>query len=271
MTPRPGLARDSGRHSPGLRAGPAAPGVSHHAQSSQRESAIATAAPETPEPTESTGTSEANASTGSSPNDRAETKAGEQVADPVLADFLASSAECRDASEFKRTFDPLPDVDYGWVVAQAKEQLDDTVKIGRVLDDKATAIITFLGSGTGLLTVGLIAALADGKVNPWVTLCVLPAVICATVAVAFAVVARSPRNVYRPPDVRSAIRYAEFFPKTGAAAFLAQVHYAICLLDVSTGRKARLVGMASWGLVVSLGLLLLPLTVMIARKFADLP
>src|SRR5579871_1263778 len=64
------------------------------------------------------------------------------------------SQEYKAALEEYRGFQPQEGVDYAALIDYAKEQFERYEKTDRSLDEKANSIITYLGGGSAVITVG---------------------------------------------------------------------------------------------------------------------
>jgi hypothetical protein len=160
------------------------------------------------------------------------------------------------AIEFTVRFQPLEGKDYEWVWDYAEElyrRLDSAYK---ELDDKADALIKYLGGGTGLFTLLAIATIPREKAP--VLLWALPSLIAALVATALAAWARKPGETMVPPTVEDAIKYIHGPDAQPQIAYLGQWHLTCIGVRIAVGKKAWKVGWATWLYVVALALLLLP-------------
>jgi hypothetical protein len=177
-----------------------------------------------------------------------------------FAAFLAADPACRAAADFKNTFMPRGDTDYGWAAEFAKERYTQTVTDFKELDDKAAAVINYLASGAGLLTIGSLAAVATAKLSPMVIAAAAPSVACATLAIAFAAKARKPTQFFFL-SIKTAARYADYFrPADRAkAAFLGQWHLCVTLNRAVLARKAAWLKRSMQFFVAAVACLLLPL------------
>lgn len=173
-----------------------------------------------------------------------------------------------DAAEFRLTFDPVPGVDYKWVVAYAREQYAAALAVFKELDDKAGSLLAYLGGGAGLLTAAAAAAVADSKIPAAVGLAALPSVLLAAAALVAALRSRRMHAVFLPPDIRHATRYAEFFGDRGEVAFVATVHQCEVLMRPVLAAKARRVEWALRLAVAAVGATALPLVVGVVVRLA---
>ena len=167
----------------------------------------------------------------------------------------------KSAAEFNLTFEPQEGVEYGWVVKHAREQYEEAKKVFELLDAKATAIITYLSSGAGLLTIGSIIAIATAKVSEVVVWCAVPAMICSCVALVFALRARRPLPVFPPAGAPKAVAFANHYKsaENAEAAFLSHWYLLTVLLRPIIGIKSWNVANATRLVVATAGLLILPL------------
>lgn len=173
---------------------------------------------------------------------------------------------CAVAVEFKRTFKPADGVDYRWIIDHAKAQFDLHSDDFKDLDDKANSIVVYVGSGTGLLTAGSIAAISSGTLSLIVAVCLLPSLCFALAALALAVIARRPSSIVAPPGVDSAVRYAEYFGDRGEAAFIGQIFLAAEIVRRAAAKKAKQVYYASNWFAWAVGFLVIPFVVGIVTK-----
>lgn len=163
--------------------------------------------------------------------------------------------------DFKDTFDPRPGVDYGWVVAYAREQFAATLGVFKDLEDKAAWLIGYVGGGASLVGLGAVVALVNAKIPPHVAWAAVAPVACAVVALYCAVSSRMTAPVYYPPAVRDAARYAEFFGDRAEAAFLGQLHLCVSMMHPVLQHKAAWL---EWGMrftVATVAAMLVPLLV----------
>lgn len=164
-----------------------------------------------------------------------------------------------DAQHFAHTFEPQTDGKYGWIPTYAKDQSAYYDATFRDLDDKASALITYVGSGTGLVTFGTVVAGSASGLSPWVMLATLPAIVAAIVAVWRAANVRKARLVFSMPSVRDAIDYAHYFGDRAEAAWLGMWNVRIKQMIVTVESKATDLNRSVASFRVALVLLLLPL------------
>jgi hypothetical protein len=170
------------------------------------------------------------------------------------------------AVEFRKKFTPVkdPECKYQWVVEYAKTTYETLHDSFDKLDDKADAIIKYLGGGSALIVLGAIATVRSD--NAWLVLLLLPSLICAIRAINLAIQARSPMDFPLPPPVTKAIEYVEEYKEAAEATFISSWHESIEGLDVVREQKAKLVARASAAYYHAVVLLLIPLVVWPAHK-----
>jgi len=190
-------------------------------------------------------------------------EAEENVIDtnPNYTHAVETSSAAREAHEFDLTFEPQEGVEYGWVVKHAREQYDDSKKAFEALDAKATAIITYLSSGAGLLTIGSIFAITTAKVSAVAIWLTLPAMACSCAALIFALRARRPLPVFPPAGAPKVVRIANHYKsaKNAEAAFLSHWHSLTVLLRPVLFIKGWNIRYATYFLVATVCSLTLPL------------
>ena len=161
-------------------------------------------------------------------------------------------------------------MDYKWVVAHAKDQYARAMANFKTIDEKAAAIIGYLGGGVGALMVATVASLATDKADARAALLTLPSFFAAIAALVFAVLARRPYAIaFGGPTVEWATLAAGMLPTDGPgeAAALGSWCVAINLVSWFADRKARWLNTSTWALVVALGLLAVPVIGLIILKW----
>lgn len=131
--------------------------------------------------------------------------------------------------------------------------------IFKELDDKAGSIITYVGSGVGLLTLSSVAAITDPKIPRAVIFAALPAVLFSLAALVSALMARRTRAVYLPPCVKTATEYVAFFGDRAESAFIAHAHLCMSLMSPVMINKRWWVELAMIMSVVAVAFLIIPL------------
>ena len=148
-----------------------------------------------------------------------------------------------DAENFKQSFEPKDGCDYKWAIEYAKERYQRLDQTFRYLDEKADAVIKYLGGGTAVVTVAALATV--NHYSAWLPILLLPSLGCALAAIAFANSARRPRLHPSPPPVTDAIDFAEAYSNKAEATFLGLWHVCCEGLDFVNTHKARQVDRAS--------------------------
>ncbi len=161
-----------------------------------------------------------------------------------------------DAETFKQNFEPKDGCDYKWAIEYAKESYQRLDQTFRYLDEKADAIIKYLGGGTAVVTVAALATV--NHYSAWLPILLLPSLGCALAAIALANSARRPRTHPSPPPVTEAVNYAEAYSDKAEATFLGLWHQCCEGLDVVNAIKAKRVDCAGRCYWWALFCLLLP-------------
>ncbi len=192
-----------------------------------------------------------------------------------LAATVGAMPDVIAAQQFNATFAPVDGVDYSWVVKHAERKYELLLDAFRHLDDKASGVITYLGSVTGLVAAGVVATAATSRLNVWAVAAFLPAFICAAVAVGLAAHARRPRGICHPPSIYAAIQDAHFAGRFGlkdaSATSLGRWHLTVVTMYHVVEAKAAWVNRATWWLFGAVALLGLPLLVVVGRLAYSLP
>ena len=165
--------------------------------------------------------------------------------------------------EFARTFKPRQEGaddtigNYEWVVELAKEKYADLHKSFDGMDEKADAIIKYLGGGTAIIALGALASV--NRSNAWLVFLLVPSIVFALRAIFLATVARTPTEAPLPPTLRTAIEYAESYGSEVETRFLAALHATCEGLKKVVAWKSQRVTKAAKCYYRALLLLLLPL------------
>jgi hypothetical protein len=174
---------------------------------------------------------------------------------PDLA-FLERDERHRDAVAFLRA-PKTPNGDIEWLAEYGKDLWTDSKAIFARIDDKADSIIKYLGGGTGIFALGVLAKV--DATTAYLVFCCLPAIVCSLISVFLATLARRPRGVPSLPSVENAMRYAEMDGIKGEVEFIAQWNLACTDMKLVCLRKAHLLELATWLYVAAIGFLVLPL------------
>jgi hypothetical protein len=175
-----------------------------------------------------------------------------------LLESIENHPDHQAAVAFMQTVEGKEGVDYQWVFDHAKLLWEDRQKTLSDLDAKADGIIRYLGGGTALFTLGVLA-----RVDASVTYLVwwsLPAVACALISIVLALLARKPQFFPSLPPVENAKEYAE---KESAPlpAILGQWHLACVDATIACEKKAFYVEWATRFYFLSIASLALPIIV----------
>ena len=101
-----------------------------------------------------------------------------------------------------RTFTPNEAVDleqYDWVVDYARDQYARLQQSFQYLDEKADAIIKYLGGGGAAVTVGALATAGPNPGNVYLPLLFMPTFIFGVIAIFAALQVSSPKQIPAPP------------------------------------------------------------------------
>jgi hypothetical protein len=177
----------------------------------------------------------------------------------TIPSHIRDDESYRRAVSFMQNLQAKEGIDYGWVFEYAKSLWTERNSEFAALDNKADAIIKYLGGGLGLFSVGVLAKVDVS--NAYLIFWALPAVVCAIISLFLAAWARKPSAAPALPPVEAAVNYAEEDKdeKKAHMAFLGQWNL-ICeshrLINLS---KAWKLEQATYFYCAALGLLTLPL------------
>jgi hypothetical protein len=157
---------------------------------------------------------------------------------------------------FRDEFEPAGEANYEWVETYGKERYRELVRDFEFLDARAGFIITFLGGGFGVLTVG---SLAMPAALPWWVVLSLSLPIGAAIwAIYLAIESR--RTIEQPagPTVEKAAEYVAFFGSQSRNVFLGHWHFLNEIQRRINDRKATETGRAGRWAFYSIALLSFP-------------
>jgi hypothetical protein len=180
--------------------------------------------------------------------------------------YLRQNEARQKALAFLSEAKPKEGVEYGWVGDYAKDLWAHRLAVKAVLDEKAEAIIRYLGGGTGLFALGVLAKVDSS--NVYLAACSIPAVVCALAAIGVAIWSRKPTAYPNLPTVQVAKEeYADVFkvPSPAVGEFLGQWNLACESARLVSLDKARWVERAYYLAYASMLFLLLPLFVAVIR------
>lgn len=147
-----------------------------------------------------------------------------------------------EAKSFAKSYVPKDGADCEWVKSYAHFIFDKLVEADRGLETKAENMVKLLGGGTGLLTLGALANLSRLGTTPALVFAI--GLCFALVAVVVAVRAREPQDSFLPPDIKTALEYADAYENVAEARFQAQWHWTCEKLKAANVKKARSVAWA---------------------------
>lgn len=173
--------------------------------------------------------------------------------------YIGENESYRHAVAFMQNLQAKEGIKYDWVLDYAKSLWAERLSEFTALDNKADAIIKYLGGGLGLFSIGVLAKIEPA--NAYLILWAIPAVACAVVSLSLATWARKPNPAPALPPVEAAISYAEEDTDSEKArmAFLGQWNLVCEAHRLINLEKARRLGLATWFYCLALGLLILPL------------
>ncbi|MBA4187770.1 MAG: hypothetical protein C0467_07100 [Planctomycetaceae bacterium] len=190
--------------------------------------------------------------------------AAQDVPDDVK-EAIRDNDECAAALEFNNSFKPVEGAEYGWAARHAREQYALADSWFKATDEKAGALIGYLGSVTGVIAIGSGAAVTSGQLNRWVALAAVPSFVCAASAVITAAIARRPATACTPPTGREAAKAANHYHHQPAdlaeGSLIGQWQLATALLFWAGDRKSRWLRRATWLFVAAIATLIIPLIV----------
>jgi hypothetical protein len=176
----------------------------------------------------------------------------------VLPPFVRDDERHKLAVSFMGSAQASPNVDYQWVVEYAEALWEYRVKAFSALEEKGENILKYLGGGTGLFAVGVLAKI--DKNNAHIAICTIPSLIAAVFALFFALRVKRPDSVPSIPTVDEAMSYADNLKseREATAAFLGQWHLACTDMKITCDQKAWFVEMATYLFALAIVLLLIP-------------
>ena len=145
--------------------------------------------------------------------------------------------DVKKAKDFNGSFEPTDKDSTAWILELAKARFAFRERSYKELDDKAAAITGYLGSGTGIFTLGSLAAIASDKVNPYVVIAAFPSVFFAAWSLWWAIRCRMAMFIALP-NVETAVTYLSVakFPEV---EFAGQWEWAAAMTVPALDKKAR--------------------------------
>jgi len=160
------------------------------------------------------------------------------------------------AREFAKTHALQHAVDYGWVIKYAQAHYERMVTSARILDEKASGVVNYLGAMTGIAAV--VAASQVPREPSWLPLCILPAIVLAVAALACALKARMSTDMPLPPRIPSAVEFAESCGDTAEVDFALYFHQACEEVKMLALRKGKWLNAALWLFLAAVAAMALP-------------
>lgn len=113
------------------------------------------------------------------------------------------------------------------------------VERNRNLDERADAIIKYLGALVGLTSVGaVVVAARDSRL---VAIGALPTIFCAIRSAIYAIRARMPMNMHSPPDVREIEGHFRIYKESAKFVLCGKYHEAATSACLAAAERARLI------------------------------
>jgi hypothetical protein len=180
-----------------------------------------------------------------------------------------------DCKRYGEAFRPLANVDYSAAVSYAKGLFENRLADFDDIDAKASAVIGYMGSTAGVLTVGSLVAAVTSSISPWVILAAVPSIGCAVASLIHVVRCRQTASIPVPFGVNNVIAAVEHYANEGHTDYkaLADANQiggwmtADAELATQVRTKAKKANTALWFYVASVAALILPLLVAIGIKF----
>jgi len=121
-----------------------------------------------------------------------------------------------EAVDYYKAFEQKDNVDYTEAIAHVRQLYERHDKAEKLLDEKADAIIKYLGGGSALITFGALLSIKTDTVTSAVMgLCIilsfLPSLIFGILAIQHAIKVRRPHTAALPPDARYAVTICEHY------------------------------------------------------------
>jgi len=182
---------------------------------------------------------------------------------------IAENPVAQHAASFADSIEPLDGVDYSWVTVVAKGRYDALIKAFDDLDAKAAALVGYLGSSTGLISLGTLFTVINATVSPWVGVATIPSIALAAGALICAARARKTENIFPPPTAETLITIANSFnsnKEKAQAVMAAQWDICTALLRPAVQVKGEAVDCANRLFALAVISLSLPLLVQLCIR-----
>jgi hypothetical protein len=171
---------------------------------------------------------------------------------------MTKDRPCLDALAFMQQARAKDNIEYKWVYDYGKDLWEYENSHFESFNERADSIIKYLGTGTGLLALGLLAK-AD-HTNVHILWWSIPSLICALVAIGLAACSKRPFDVPSIPAVKQAKEYADGYAteRESIAAFVGQWHLACEKMKLASDKKADAFDLSLKLYIWAVVLLLLP-------------
>lgn len=154
-----------------------------------------------------------------------------------MQSFIQESPEFQGAWDFQLSYDPDPELDYGWVAEHSADEFKRLSRDVDSLDEKADSLIRYLAAGSGF--VSLAALFSGTEPKAILFLLVVPTLLLLFIALCLAVMARKPQFYSAPPYTQEAFGFVDYFKGSGARyRFAAKVGAASVAMKLANEFKA---------------------------------
>jgi hypothetical protein len=179
--------------------------------------------------------------------------------DSMIPRHIRENEDYCHAVSFMQGLQAKEGVEYSWVFDYAKALWAERSGEFTSLDNKADAIIKYLGGGLGLFSIGVLAKVDVS--NAYLVLWTMPTIVCAVASIFLAAWARKPNPAPTLPPVEAAISCAEEEKddKKSRTIFLGQWNLICEGLRLANRDKAWLLELATLFYCLALALLALPM------------
>ena len=154
--------------------------------------------------------------------------------------LFEQSEALRKAKDAYRSFEPVANVDYGWVLDAATARYR-AIEDHRVqLDNKADSLIGYLGAGQGILALTLTYTVATGDAGGAMIWVIGPTLFVELLAMIWAAVVRAPATVPGAPAAGRALESIDKRPDEPRGKFAMRVEVACAAMLVVNDKKGQL-------------------------------
>lgn len=174
-----------------------------------------------------------------------------------------------DAVKFRKEFVPVEGADYEWVERYAQDRYRQLSADFDYHDAKAGFVITFIGGGFGVLTVGSLAM--PMAIPAWVVGSLIVPIVFALISLRYAIQSRRAFDQPACPSVELAADHVSEHGPKGRAIFLGQLHWCCEMLKAVNDKKAALSCSAGRFAFWSIALLAVPFALGVVWRASDKP